>query len=299
MHQPSPGLPEFNYIRPASYEEASRFLFDHAQEARPFLGGTDTFVRMRDGVWKEKYLLDVKALPGMQDFTFDNHQGLVMGAAVNMNSIIASGEVNTYYPLLVEAARTVASYQLRSRATIVGNICNASPAGDTIGACLLLDGVLNVYGPAGVRQEPLNNFFRGPGETNLKPGDIVTTLQLPNPPQGMVGKYFKLGRNKASDLSIVGVTVAGYPDTDSVSGFRIRLALASVAPVPLEVKEVETLLGSTPITSQLLETAAQTAMDACTPIDDVRASARYRKLMVRNISRKVLDDVWSALQDQA
>jgi len=294
-----PTLPEFDYVKPATLEEASQLLSEHAGEARPLLGGTDIFVRMRDGIWEEKYLVDVKALDGLDDITFDPSTGLTIGAATNMNRVSADPQVGEYYPVLVEAIESVASYQLRSRATIVGNICNASPAGDTIGACMLLDGVLNVFSPTGVRQEPLNNFFRGPGETNLKLGEIVTALQLPLPPQGIVGKYFKLGRNKASDLSIVGVTVVGYPDADSVSGFRIRLALASVAPVPLVVKEVETLLGSTPITTQLLETAAQAAMDACTPIDDVRASARYRKLMVRNLSRKVLADVWTALQDKS
>ena len=294
-----PTLPEFDYVKPATLAEASQLLAEHAGEARPLLGGTDIFVRMRDGIWEDKYLVDVKALDGLDDITFDSSSGLTIGAATNMNRVSADPQVGEYYPVLVEAIESVASYQLRSRATIIGNICNASPAGDTIGACMLLDGVLNVFSPTGIRQESLNNFFRGPGETNLKPGDIVTALQLPLPPQGIVGKYFKLGRNKASDLSIVGVTVIGYPDADSVSGFRIRLAFASVAPVPLVVKEVETLLGSTPITIQLLETAAQAAMNACKPIDDVRASARYRKIMVRNLSRKVLVDVWSALQDQS
>jgi CO/xanthine dehydrogenase FAD-binding subunit len=294
-----PTIPEFDYFKPTTLAEASQLLVEHTGDARLLLGGTDIFVRMRDGIWEDKYLVDVKTLDGMDYIAFDPSVGLTIGAAVNMNQVSANPQVREYYPVLVEAIESVASYQLRSRATIVGNICNASPAGDTIGACLLLDGMLNVFSPAGVRQEPLKNFFRGPGETNLKPGDIVTALQLPTPPQGMVGKYFKLGRNKASDLSIVGVTAVGYPDADSNSGFRVRIALASVAPVPLEVMEVETLLGNTSITAQLLETAAQAAMDACTPIDDVRASARYRKLMVRNLSRKVLADVWSELQDQA
>ena len=294
-----PSLPEFDYVKPATLAEASQILIDHTGEARVLLGGTDIFVRMRDGVWEDKYLVDVKALDGLDDISFDPSTGLTIGAAVNMNRLSANPQIREHYPVLVEAIESVASYQLRTRATIVGNICNASPAGDTIGACMLLDGVLNVYSPSGVRQEPLDNFFLGPGETNIKPGDIVTSLHLPLPPQGMVGKYFKLGRNKASDLSIVGVTGVGYPDTDSISGFRIRLALASVAPVPLEVKEVDTLLSGSDITSQLLETAAQAAMDACVPIDDVRASARYRKLMVKNLSRKVLTEVWAALQDQA
>ena len=293
-----PTLPKFDYVKPSSLQEASQLLTEHSGEARPLLGGTDIFVRMRDGDWEDKYLIDVKALDGLNDINYDSSSGLTIGAAVNMNRVSAFPQVRESYPVLVEAIESVAGYQLRTRATIVGNICNASPAGDTIGVCMLLDGVLNVFSDSGIRQEPLKDFFRGPGVTILQPGDIVTSLQLPIPPNGMVGKYFKLGRNKASDLSIVGVTAIGYPDPELVSGFRIKLALASVAPVPLEVTEVETLLGNAPITSQLIEEASQTAMDACTPIDDVRASARYRKLMVKNLSRKVLTDVFSALNDR-
>jgi len=133
-----PELPEFDYIRPASLMEASQFLAEHAGEARPMLGGTDIFVRMRDGFWHEKYLVDVKHLDGSGDIRFDPVAGLTIGAGVNMNRVIASPQVKQHYPLLAEACRSVASYQLRTRATIVGKICNASPAGDTIGACLLL-----------------------------------------------------------------------------------------------------------------------------------------------------------------
>jgi CO/xanthine dehydrogenase FAD-binding subunit len=177
----------------------------------------------------------------------------------------------------------------------VGNICNASPAGDTIGASLLLDGMLNIFGGQGIRQEALSTFFIGPGETILQTGDIVTSIHFPLPPDGLKGKYIKLGRNKLSDLSIVGVTAVGYPDADIVSGAHFKLALASVAPVPLVVERVGEILGVTPVTEETLVDAAEAAMEACTPIDDLRSSARYRKLMVRNLSLNALVDVWHQL----
>jgi carbon-monoxide dehydrogenase medium subunit len=295
MLNPHPGLPEFEYIKPASLVEASQFLAQHVGEARPLLGGTDTFVRMRDGFWKDKFLVDVKGLPGMTDLSFDPLKGLRVGAAVPMNRMLALPEIAQYFPLLAEAANTVASYQLRSRATVVGNICNASPAGDTIGACILYDGVLEVHGVEGLRDEPLAGFFKGPGKTALKPGDVVTAFKLPVPPDGNVGNYIKLGRNKLSDLSIVGVSVLAYQDQQSASGYHFRVALASVAPIPLEVKAVTDVLKSRKITPELLDEAAQSAMDACNPIDDVRGSARYRKIMVRNLVRRGLDNVWQKL----
>lgn len=291
-----PGLPEFDYIKPVSLLEASQFLAEHAGQARPLLGGTDIFVRMRDGHWDDVYLVDVKGLEGMKDISFDPTAGLTIGAAVNMNQVSASPSVQEHYPLLAEAVDTVASYQLRTRATIVGNICNASPAGDTIGACLLLGGILNVSGVNGIRQEPLQTFFLGPGETVLSAGDIVTSIIFPLPPAGLVGVYHKLGRNQLSDLAIVGVTAIGYPDSGATSGYRFKLALASVAPVPLVVHQVEAILAES-VNDAAITGAAQAAMDACLPIDDVRASARYRKWMVRNLSQSTLTYIWEAMQN--
>lgn len=290
-----PALPEFEYIRPETLTEASQFLAQHPDEARPFLGGTDVFVRMRDGFLTPKFLVDVKNLNGTNDLRFDPRAGLTLGAAVNMNRVIASPEVQAHYPLLAEACRSVASYQLRTRATIVGNICNASPAGDTIGACLALDGVLHIHGVNGPRLESLGTFFLGPGKTTLGPGDVVTAIHFPIPPEGYAGMYLKLGRNQLSDLSIVGVTVLGHPDPGCQSGYRFRLALASVAPVPLVPAEAETYLANHSITSESLYEAACLSADACSPIDDVRGSAKYRKQMARNLSAKALAEVWKNL----
>ncbi len=288
MINPHPGLPEFEYVKPSSLAEASQFLVEHPGDARPFLGGTDTFVRMRDGIWKTRYLVDVKGLDGTNDIVFDPQDGLKIGAAVNMNRVISSQAVNEFYPLLAEAAHTVASYQLRTRATIVGNICNASPAGDTIGACMVLDGVLNVFNLHGSRKLSLKNFFIGPGKTVLEPGDIVTSISIPLPPDHCAGNYIKVGRNAVGDLAIVGVTAFGYPDTSQPSGTNIKIVLASVAPVPLVAGAAEKMLNQQAISPATIKDAAQAAMDACTPIDDVRSSARYRKYMVRNMTAQAV-----------
>jgi len=293
-----PTLPEFEYIRPETLGEASAFLARYPGDARPFLGGTDVFVRMRDGFLTPKFLVDVKSLDGMNDLLFHPEKGLIVGAAVNMNQVVATPDVQNHYPLLAEACRSVASYQLRNRATVIGNICNASPAGDTIGACLVFDGRLHIHGIDGSRQEALSDFFLGPGETTLNAGDIVMAIQLSLPPKDCEGIYLKLGRNKLSDLSIVGVTVLGYRDSDTASGFHFRIALASVAPVPLVPKKAETHLASHSITPQIILEAAQMAADACSPIDDVRGGAKYRKQMVKSLSVKALTKVWEKLNSK-
>jgi CO/xanthine dehydrogenase FAD-binding subunit len=294
-----PELPEFDYVRPGSLAEASQFLAQHPGEARPLSGGTDIFVRMRDGFWHDKYLVDIKNMDNTSDIHFDPTTGLVIGAGVNMNRVMSEEAVRHNYPVLVEACRSVASYQLRTRATIVGNICNASPAGDTIGACMLYDGVLNVHGIDGFRQVPLAGFFLGPGKTALQPGDIVTNIHFPLPLPGSTGTYIKLGRNTWSDLSIVGVTAFGWREAPVDSGYGFRLALASVAPTPLEVTAIHDFLAAQPPDLHAFKQAAQLAQEACRPIDDVRGSARYRKAMVHNLTEKALQKTWQRLQGKA
>ena len=291
-----PELPEFDYLRPATLLEASRFLAQHPAEARPLSGGTDIFVRMRDGFWHDKFLVDVKNLDGTGMLDFDPASGLTLGAAVNMNRVIASPQVQQHYPLLAEACRTVASYQLRTRATVVGNICNASPAGDTIGACIAYGGILHIHGVEGYRQAPLDTFFLGPGKTILQPGDIVTAIHFPLPPSGCAGTYIKLGRNTWSDLSIVGLTALGYPDSTANSGYRFRIVMASVAPTPLVAVASQDFLAQNPPSPQTFKEAARLAQEACNPIDDVRGSARYRKAMVRNLTEKALNKVYSMIE---
>jgi carbon-monoxide dehydrogenase medium subunit len=296
MLNPHPGLPEFTYVKPASLDEACGFLAEHAGEARPISGGTDLLVRMRDKAFKPAYVVDIKGLAGTEVLAFDPQSGLKVGAAVPMNRVVAHPDVKKHYPLLAQAANSVASYQLRNRATIVGNICNASPAGDTLGACLVLGGRLHIHGTDGERFEDLVTFFKGPGKTSLKPGEIVTAISFPLPPKGAKGKYIKLGRNKLSDLAIIGVTAFGFPDKMTESGFRFKVALASVAATPLMPPVVEAVLADKKITEETIAEAAQAAMDACSPIDDVRGSARYRKEMVHNLTLSAIKDVWGQLQ---
>ncbi|NJD58913.1 MAG: dehydrogenase [Anaerolineales bacterium] len=290
-----PTLPEFDYISPTTLLEASQFLAQHAEQARPFLGGTDVLVRMRDGFLKPRFLVDVKNLPGMRELAFNPAQGLTIGSAVTMNQLIASPAVQKHYPLLAEACQSVASYQLRNRATVAGNICNASPAGDTLGACLALDARLQIYGLHGKRFEALSSFFLGPGKTSLAHGDLVTAIHLPPPKKGAVGRYLKLGRNKLSDLAIVAVTVLGWPEVELPSSMRIRVALSSVAPTPLLLLNVENYLAERTITSTSVLEAAAMAAEACAPIDDIRSSARYRKGMVKNLTIRALHEVLEKL----
>jgi carbon-monoxide dehydrogenase medium subunit len=292
FHTPTPVLPSFDYVRPATPQEVTRLLSKSHGDARLFMGGTDVFVRMRDGFIAPQVLIDLKHLPGMREIKFTKRNGLTIGAAVDMNSLACHPAVIEHYPLLAEALHSVASYQLRTRATMGGNLCNASPAADTAPAALVLEVMLVMHGRRGERCVPVTEFFLGPGRAAIKPGEFLLRIEIPPAPKGAVGRYLKLGRNALGDLAIVGVAVLGYPDKKTKSGYRFRIALASVAPTPVRVPEAEALLAESPLTRDVVEAAAVAAMETAQPIDDVRSSAAYRKAMVKNLTRRTVTEVW-------
>jgi len=294
----SPVLPGFDYIKATSASEVTTLLLQSNGQARLFMGGTDVLVRMRLGTLAPKTLIDVKSLPGMRQIAFDPDKGLTIGAAVDMNSLARHPAVLSHYPLLAEAAGSVASYQLRNRATLGGNLCNASPAADTAPAVLALEAHLILYGPKGERAVPATQFFLGPGKTAIQPGEFLLRIELPALPPGAAGRYLKLGRNTQGDLAIVGVAALGYPDQTAASGYRFRLALASVAPTPIRVSAAEAILAGASLTPAVIEAAAVAAMNSAQPISDVRASAAYRRAMVKTTTRRAIVAVMNILFEE-
>ena len=295
FHTPTPVLPSFDYVRPDSPQQVTRLLLNSNGDTRLFMGGTDVFVRMRDGFISPQVLIDVKHLPGMREVKFTKRNGLIVGAAVDMNSLARHPAVMEHYPLLAESLHSVASYQLRTRATMGGNLCNASPAADTAPAALVLEANMVLHGRRGERVVPITEFFLGPGKMAIKPGEFLLRIEIPPAPKGAMGRYLKLGRNAIGDLSIVGVAVLGYPDKKAKSGYGFRIALASVAPMPICVPKAEAILSASPPTLETIEAAANAAMETAKPIDDVRASAAYRKAMVKNLTKRAVTEVWEKL----
>ncbi len=296
MEVVSSGMPAFDYVRAESIEQASSLLLDESTDSRLFMGGTDLFVQMRAGARSPGLLVDVKHLPGMNDIQLKSDGGLHVGAAVNLNALARHGDVAEHFSLLTEAAKSVGSYQLRSRATMGGNLCNASPAADTAPAALVLGARLIARSAKDERSIPAEAFFLGPGENALQQGEILVRIEIPAPAEGSVGRYLKLGRNAAGDLAIVGVAALGFPDGDAPSGYRFRLALSSVAPTPLLVPEVENILAEETVDEERILAAAKAAQQAARPIDDVRASAEYRSAMVEVFAGRALQAVWAALR---
>lgn len=290
-----PGLPAFDYVRAGSVKEVVRILEEHGTAVKLMMGGTDLLPSLREGAHRADVVVDVKGLPGMRGIEYDSETGLHVGAAVTMNELASESVVQERYPLLAEAASSVAGYQVRNRATLGGNLCNASPCADTAPAVLVLEGRLVVQGRMGERLVPAASFVRGPGETQLGPCEFVTGIRFPVPQRGSASRYLKLGRTRAGDLALVGVAVLGFPDVTAPSRFRFRVGLGSVAPVPVRVPEAEQILASRPPGEDSIALAAQAAKEAASPITDVRGSAEYQRAMVYTLTLRALREVWERL----
>jgi CO/xanthine dehydrogenase FAD-binding subunit len=288
-------MKKFNYVKPKTVAEASAFMVEHDGESRLYAGGTDMLILMRGGSIVPQYIVDIKEIPSLQDISFDETAGLTIGAAATLNAVARSPIISDKFGLLAEAAETVGSYQVRNRATIGGNICNASPSADTVPALLVLGAMAWVFGGGEEKAIPLDTFFTGPGETVLGPGDILTSIQVPLPPAGSAHRYLKLGRVRAADLALVGVAVLGFPQADNPSGYGFRIALGAVASTPIRAPEAEAVLAES-VDDETVEKAALAAMRTARPISDVRASAEYRSAMVRVLTRRGIQEVLENLK---
>lgn len=291
-----PGLPEFDYIRAESSQEVFDLLKEKGEDLKFLLGGTDLFIQMRDCDQAPGTILDLKGLPGMGEINYHKKNGLEVGAAVTFNQLSSHKDLQKAYPILCQAADTIGNYQLRNRATLGGNICNASPSADLAPALLVYQAEVVLESPRGERMLAVEEFWTGPGKTVLEPDEFLSAVRFPRPPAGARGVYLKLGRNKMGDLAIVGVAVLGYPDKEIPAGIRFRISLNSTAPVPYRVPAVEEYLTQAPITEEILSEAAQGARDISAPIEDVRATALYQKKMVRNLTYKALRDIWESFR---
>jgi CO/xanthine dehydrogenase FAD-binding subunit len=283
-------LQPFDYVKPASLEEAAGLLAAHNGAARPFAGMTDLLIRIERGFVHPQVVVDIKDLPGMSDLFVAGNGDLHIGAAVTMNQVALHPIVQSDWPLLAEGCASVASYQLRNRATVGGNLCNASPAADSAPALYCYGASVHIFGRDGQRTLPLEQFFLGPGKTALQRGEFLTAITVPAPPAGAAGHFLKLGRTAVGDISLMNVAVLGWPDSASPSSSTWRIALGSVAPTVIRAPEAERML-SQDTSPAGLEAASQAAAAAARPIDDIRATAAYRTDMVRVLTRRGVERV--------
>ncbi|WP_043621666.1 xanthine dehydrogenase family protein subunit M [Ensifer sp. ZNC0028] len=268
----------FDYHRAETLEHASRLLTELGDDTFLFNGGTDLLVEIRERLRRVRNVVDIKQIPGLSDITYDETRGLTFGALVTVGRLERLPLVCQCYPNLRAAFASLGSIQVRNRATVVGNICRASPSADTIPPLVADGAFVHIYSRTNMRVVPIAEFFTGPGRTVLAKGEIVTGITVP-PAGDTTGKaYIKHGRRKAMELSTVGVAVSLSMEEGVCSD--IRIALGAVGATVLRAPQAEAMLRGTSLDVATVRSAASKAMEECTPISNVRASADYRRDMV-------------------
>lgn len=287
----------FDYAAPRTLAEASLLLKGHDGFASVMAGGTDLLVEIKEHLRRVKCVVNIKRIPGLDALTFDVHTGLRFGALTTARAIELHADVARHYPGLTQAVRELGSIQVRHRATVVGNICRASPSADTLPP-LIADGAAMVIGDGVTRREMrLEEFFTGPGKTVLRAGELVLAIHLPPPPGAPLRSgraYIKHGRRRAMELATVGVAVSLTLDPAGVCT-QARIALGAVAPTPIRAREAEAVIEGSRVDGAAIARAAQLAIEAASPISNVRASAAYRREMTGVLTRRALEQALANL----
>ncbi|MGC8837410.1 MAG: FAD binding domain-containing protein [Anaerolineae bacterium] len=271
-------------------EHATRLLAEWGPQARPVAGGTDLLVQLRDQPDSSPALVD---LTRARDLTAvglaPEGNGLLLGAATTYAAILRSDLVWQAAPLLVQAVAQIGSPQIRARGTVGGNLGTATPAGDSLPALLVLEARLHLLGPGGRRVLPLEEFFLGPRQTALEPGEVIVAVEIPRRP-ALRGAFAKFRLRRALAISVASVAAAVEKDHSGRVTWA-RVALGAVAPTPRRAPEAERALTGARLTPEAIAAAADAAAASAEPIDDLRGSVAYRRELVRVLVRRTLQSL--------
>jgi len=278
------------YWAPQTLPEALEHL--RAKDVTILAGGTDLMVQSHAGRVKlGSTLLNIRRIGELHTIERDG-EGVRVGALCTMNELQRDPLIQQHFDILLQACDHFASDQLRNNATIGGNVCNASPAGDSLVPLLVLDAQVELQskpnGSAQVRRVPLAEFVTGPGKTVRTAHELVTALWLPVPKPGFVGRFYKFGTRPALDISAISIGIGGVRRGQTLSG--VRLAYGAVAATPMRCTGAEAVLEGQALDERTMQTVAAAARDEIRPIDDVRASAWYRRELVHNMTLRMLQD---------
>jgi len=281
-------LHAITYESPKTIADAVKLLAAHGEKARPLSGGTDLIIQLRAGTRRPEYVVDVKSIPELSRISFSMQHGLHLGAAVSCIEIHENADMRRYYPGLTEAAHLIGSLQIQSRASVGGNLCNGSPAGDSTPALIALGAKARLVGPKGERVVPVETFITGPARTVLQPGELLIELLMDAPAPHSSDAYLRFIPRNEMDIAVVGVGGSITLDLDDDRVVDARIALGAVGPTPIFAAEASKSLIGKKFDEAALDNAARLATSVATPIDDMRGTAEYRRHIVGVLTRRVL-----------
>ncbi len=262
------------YAKPQSVNEATNILLAEKGISRVLAGGTDILVQMKSGMVKPDLIMDIKSIPGIRDVIKKNG-GFEVGAAVSGYEFNNHPELKIFAPGIAEAFDLIGSTQIQGRCTMVGNLCNASPAADTVPALLASNCIAKVVGPAGVRETKINKISVEPGKTSLKKGEFIKSIFIPPRPDFSADAYLRFTPRSEMDIAIVSAAVFLTLDDKGVCT-HARISLGAVAPTVILVEEAGAVLVGSTLEDAVLDEMAQKCSDSCDPINDKRGTKEFR-----------------------
>jgi CO/xanthine dehydrogenase FAD-binding subunit len=289
---------DFDYQAPRSVEELGSLLDAHGKSARVFAGGTDLLIKMRAGSVRPDLLVDVKGIAEMNTLQFVDGE-LMIGAAVCCRTLYENTDVCRAYPALTEAASVVGGVQNQGRATVGGNICNASPSADLVPPLIASGAVAWIRNKSGLREQPIEELFLGPGETSISAAEALCSVRLPRVLACQGVKFIRFTPRNEMDIAVANVAVSVELDEQCQVFQSARIALGAVAPTPLLAREAGDCLSGQPVSDASIEMAAKLARNAVDPIDDMRGSASQRRHLVGVLVRQAIAEAVSRARGEA
>jgi CO/xanthine dehydrogenase FAD-binding subunit len=277
----------FDYVLAGSVEQTVALLAQQGGQARVLSGGTDLLVQLREGRRRAALVVDIKHIPEVNVLGYDPGLGLQLGAAVPCHLICAHPALAAY-PGLLDAISLIGSVQIQGRASVGGNLCNASPAADTIPALIVHRAMCVIAGPDGGREAPVEAFCTAPGQTVLRDGEFLVALHVPPPQPGFGASYLRFTPRNEMDIAVVGAGASVVLDAGGASFESARVALGAVAPTPLFVPEAGAALAGREVSEEAIAEAARIAQAAARPIDDMRGTVAQRRHLAAVLTRRAL-----------
>jgi carbon-monoxide dehydrogenase medium subunit len=282
-------LQELDYINATSEAQVVSLLSRDGDQVRILSGGTDLIVQLREGRRTVKLLVDIKQIPEANQVDYSPNEGLRLGAAVPCHRICGDRAVTRVYPGLVDAISLIGGTAIQGRASVGGNLCNASPAADSIPALIVHRAVCLIAGPTGHREVPVENFCTAPGQTVLQPGEFLVALHIPPPEARFGAAYLRFIPRNEMDIAVVGAGASVTLDEGHTRFASARIALGAVAPTPLFVPEAGEYLVGKPASADAIAEAARLAQEATHPISDMRGTVAQRKHLSAVLTRRALE----------
>ena len=279
---------DFDYAAPGALDDAVRLLSEHGKRARVLAGGTDIIVQLRERLRDAELVVDIKKIPELSELDFTAEHGLRLGASVPCYKIYGDEAIAAAYPALADSTRIIGGWQIQSRASVGGNLCNASPAADSIPSLIALQATAHIAGPAGRRTLPVDEFCVAPGKNALQPGELLVALTFPPPAQHGGSAYQRFIPRNEMDIAVAGAASWVKLDDAGEHIKQARIALAAVAPTPVFAAAASQWLEGQPATDESFAEAGEIAKQVAAPISDMRGTAEYRVHLVGVLTKRTL-----------